>query len=541
MTPVRPSNRRKRAGSQKGSPRGEGATGWERRPLRDLPRQRQAGPAAAPAARTASGGSRRDAAPTGEANRRRGRGTLPALGLATLLALACLGGCSLAPAYSRPEASVAAAWPDGPAYAAPEAGAPAAADLPWQDFFADERLRALLALALEQNRDLRVAALQVERSRAQYGIQRAELLPRVDASGAASAQRVPADLSPIGESMVSHQYTVGVGVAGYELDLFGRVRSLKDRALEQFLATQEARRSVQIGLISEVAGRYLALGADRERLGLARQTLAAQEASYGLARRRFELGVASELDLRQAQTTMETARADVARFTAQAAQDRNALEVLVGSPLPAGLLPAELDAVSALRDLSPGLPSEVLLRRPDILQAEKLLRAAQANIGAARAAFFPRISLTTSVGLGSSELSGLFHEGSGAWSFLPRVTVPLFAGGANRAGLAAAEADREIALAQYERAIQTAFREVADALAQGGTVGDQLRAQEALVEAAAVTHRLSDARYRAGVDSYLVVLDSQRALYAAQQGLIAARLARLANRVTLYRVLGGGA
>ncbi|MBE0618470.1 MAG: efflux transporter outer membrane subunit, partial [Proteobacteria bacterium] len=421
------------------------------------------------------------------------------------------------------------------------AGAPAPADLPWREFFVDERLRALLTLALENNRDLRVAALQIERSRAQYGIQRAELLPKVNATGGAIAQRLPADLSSTGEAAISHHYTVGAGVAAYELDLFGRVRSLKDRALEQFLATEQARRTVQISLISEVATRYLTLGADLERLQLARQTLASQEASYALAQRRFELGVASELDLRQSQTTVEAARVDISRFTAQVARDRNALELLVGAGIAPELLPTELGAVAALKDLSPGLPSEVLRRRPDLLQAEHQLEAARANIGAARAAFFPRITLTTSAGLGSSELSGLFAEGTGTWSFLPQITVPIFAGGANRANLEVAEVDREISLAQYERAIQGAFREVADALAEWGTVGEQLKAQEALVEAATASHSLSDARYRNGIDSYLVVLDSQRALYGAQQSLISVRLIRSANLVTLYRVLGGGA
>ncbi|MEW6490706.1 MAG: efflux transporter outer membrane subunit, partial [Thermodesulfobacteriota bacterium] len=438
---------------------------------------------------------------------------LPAL--ASCLALALWGCATLAPEYARPEAPVAPAWPSGPAYAAVEPGAPAPAELAWQRFFVDEKLRALLELALENNRDLRVAALQLERSRAQYRIQRAELFPAVHAAGAALAQRIPADLSPTGESTIARQYTVGGGVAGYELDLFGRVRSLEHRGLEAFLATEQAKRSVQISLLSEVAVRYLALAADQERLRLARDTLASQEASYGLIRRRAELGIASELDLRQAQTSVETARADIARFTARVAQNRNALQLLVGTGMGPELLPDELGAVTVLQDLSPGLPSEVLQGRPDILQAEHELRSANANIGAARAAFFPRITLTTSLGLGSDELSGLFDGGARTWSFLPQITVPLFTAGANQANLAVAEADREIALTRYEKAIQDAFREVADALAERGTLGDLLAAQEALVEAAAVTHRLSDARYRGGVDSYLAVLDAQRALYAA--------------------------
>lgn len=446
----------------------------------------------------------------------------------------------MAPDYTRPEAPVAPAWPTGPAYGDAEPGAPAAAELEWQRFFVEERLRRILELALENNRDLRVAALRIDRSRAQYRIQRAELLPTVSAAGAASAQRIPADLSPTGDPSIARQYTVGAGIAGYELDLFGRIRSLEDRALEAFLATGQAKRSVQISLLSEVSLRFLALAADEERLRLARDTLTAQETSYGLIRRRYELGVASELELRQAQTSVETARADIARFTGQVAQDRNALELLAGTGLGPELLPGELGSATVLQDLSPGLPSETLQRRPDILQAEHQLRSAHANIGAARAAFFPRVTLTTSLGLGSDELAGLFDGGARTWSFLPQITVPLFTAGANQANLAVAEADREIALALYEKAIQDAFREVADALAERGTLGDQLAAQEALVEAAAVTHRLSDARYRGGVDGYLAVLDAQRSLYAAQQGLITVRLAQAVNRVTLYRVLGGG-
>jgi multidrug efflux system outer membrane protein len=452
-----------------------------------------------------------------------------------------MSGCTMAPTYARPEAPVPASWPSGPAYRSTGAGAPSAAEVKWQEFFVDERLRALVALALENNRDLRVATLNIERSRAQYRIQRAELLPGVNASGSATAQRTPADFSPTGDSLVTHQYTVGAGIAGWELDLFGRVQSLKGRALEQFLATEHARRSVQISLVAELATRYLALGADLERLQLAKDTQISQEAAYGLTKRRFELGVTSELDLRQAQTSVETARVDIARYTAQVAQDQNLLELLVGTGVPAELLPAALGPVTALKDLSPGVPSKVLQRRPDILEAESLLKAANANIGAARAAFFPRISLTTSAGLGSSELSGLFDAGTGFWSFLPQVTVPIFTGGANRASLKAAEVDREIFVAQYENAIQGAFREVADALAQRGTLGEQLAAQDALVEAAAVSYRLSEARYRGGIESYLTVLDSQRALYGAQQNLIAVRLARLTNLVTLYKVLGGGA
>jgi multidrug efflux system outer membrane protein len=339
-----------------------------------------------------------------------------------------------------------------------------------------------------------------------------------------------------------HQYTLGVGVSAWELDLFGRVRSLKEQALEQYLATGQAQRAVRISLISQVAAAWLSLAADRERLAIAGETLESQQTSFELTRSRFEAGVSSALDLNQARTSVETARVDIARYTALAAQDENALALAVGAAVPAELLPPPLsETPAAVKEVAAGLPSDVLLRRPDILQAESRLKGANAGIGAARAAFFPRIALTSSVGVGSAELSGLFGSGSGMWSFIPQVSVPIFNAGANRANLKVAEADRDIALAQYERAIQTAFREVADALAQSGTIDDQLAAQQALADAAAESHRLSRARYEQGVDSYLGVLDSQRALYAARQNLVATRLARLANLATLYKVLGGGA
>ncbi len=459
------------------------------------------------------------------------------------LSLLVMAGCAtMAPKYERPATPVPSAWPSGEAYGSAGAaeGGPFAADLSWGDFFESASLRKVISLALANNRDLKTAALAVLRSRALYGIRRADLFPAVDGTGGGSVTRTPETLTGTGRPAVSREFDAGLAVAGYELDLFGRVRSLKDRALSDYLATEQARRSVQIGLVSEVAVRWFALAADRERLGLARETLAAQEKSYELTKRRFEGGVSSELDLRQAQTSVDAARVDIARYTALAAQDRNALDLLAGATVPEELLPAELDPVTAMKEISAGLSSEVLLRRPDILEAEENLMGANANIGAARAAFFPRITLTTSVGLASEDLGDLFQGTARAWSFAPRITVPIFHGGAIRAGLKVAEADRDIAVARYEKAVQEAFREVADALAQRGTLGDQLEAQQSLVEAATVSRRLSDARYEKGVDSYLSVLDAQRTLYAARQNLIAVRLALLANRVTLYRALGGG-
>ena len=454
-----------------------------------------------------------------------------------------LAGCaSMAPKYEQPVPPVPAAWPAGaPRNESAAKTEKAVADIPWQEFFVDAKLRRLIELALNNNRDLRVAILNIERSRSQYQIRRADLLPKVDVTGDATFKRTPAGLSSNGHAQTIDQFNVGLGVSSYELDLFGRVGSLKDQALEQFLATEQARRSVQISLVSQVAAGYLNLAADRERLQLARETLASQQESYNLTKSRFDAGVSSALDLNQARTSVDAARVDIARYTAIVAQDENALNLAIGSPVPAELLPQALsETLTALKDVVPGLPSEVLLRRPDIIQAEGLLKGANANIGAARAAFFPRITLVSSVGFGSDDLAGLFKGEAFAWSFLPRISLPIFTAGANQANLKVAEVDRDIALAQYEKAIQTAFREVADALAQRSTIDEQVTAQQSLTDATAESHKLSHARYEKGVDSYLQVLDAQRALYGAQQNLISARLSRLANLVTLYRVLGGG-
>lgn len=464
----------------------------------------------------------------------------------TWIALACvatLGGCSLMPAYERPASPVPAAYPVAASAPVTTSAATSAeaGDIGWREFFADEHLRQVLALALANNRDLRVAALNIDKARAQYRVQDAALYPAVSATGSQSATRTADTLRAPGNPEISRQYSAGVGVSAWELDLFGRVRSLGAQALQQFLATEEARRSTHISLVAEVANAWLTLGADQERLALAQRTLASQGESYRLSQRSFEVGVTSALALRQAQTSVDSARVDVARYTAQVAQDRNALQLLVGSALPDGLLPTNLaDALNALPELPGGLPSALLERRPDVLQAEHQLKAANANIGAARAAFYPRISLTASAGSASSELSELFRAGSGTWSFIPQVSLPIFDGGANRANLDIAKIDRDIGVAQYEKAIQTAFREVSDALAQRSTVGDQLEAQQSLVDATAESDRLSRARFSRGVDSYLAVLDSQRSLYSAQQNLIGTRLSRMSNLVTLYKVLGGG-
>ena len=463
--------------------------------------------------------------------------------IAVLVGSLVLSGCaSLAPDYQRPAAPVAAEWPQGDAYAAGTVNDSPASAIDWQAFFVSPALKELIGLALENNRDLRVASLNIEKARAQYQIQRADLFPTINATASGTNQKTPAALSGTGQAVVSHQYTAGLGFSAYELDFFGRVRSLKDQALYQFLATEEARRSAQISLVAEVATAYLTLSADTERFRLAQETLASQEISFSLTKRKFELGSASELDLRQAQTSVESAKSDVARYTSQVALDRNALVLLVGGPLPESVLAtADMSELSQLAALPDAVPATVLQRRPDVLQSERLLQSANANIGAARAAFFPSITLTASGGVASNQLSELFKSNTGAWSFIPQVKLPIFDGGVTRANLKVAEVDRDIALAQYEKAVQTAFREVSDALAEYGTQGAQLAAQESLVDATAISYRLSRARFNSGVDSYLAVQDAQRSLYAAQQGLITVRLNSLATRVTLYKVLGGGA
>jgi multidrug efflux system outer membrane protein len=411
--------------------------------------------------------------------------------------------------------------------------------LPWREFFTDDRLRKVIETALRNNRDLRIAASNVERARAYYGIQRAGLLPALNAVGSGVKKRVPADLSMTHQRMTSEQYEVNLGISSWEIDFFGRIRSLKDKALEEYLATGEAHRSAQIALVSAVAHAYLALAADREALGLVTSTLETREAAYRLIRKRVDVGIASEMDLRQAQTQVDTARGDVARYTQLAAEDENVLNLLAGNSLPPALLPSHLAGVNPPREFSPGLSSELLLCRPDVVATEHQLKAANANIGAARAAFFPRISLTTAIGTASAELSGLFKSGQGTWSFAPQIAVPIF-DARTWSAYDVIKVEKEMAVAQYEKAIQTAFREVADALAVRGMVNQRIAAQQSFVEAAAETYRLSNLRYTKGIDSYLGVLDAQRYLYGAQQGLIALHYARLANLVTLYTALGGG-
>ena len=451
------------------------------------------------------------------------------------------GGCTLAPEYTRPASPVPEKWPLGAAYEEAKTATDAltASELKWQEFFIDVKLQKVIETALINNRDLRLAALNVKRARAIYGIQRAELLPTINAVGSGSKERVPADLSSTGIRRTTERYDVDLGIISWEIDFFGRIRSLKDRALEEYLATDQARRSAELLLVSTVANTYLALAADRENLTLAESTLETQQAAYNLIKRRYEVGLGSELDLRQAQSQVDSAMRDVARYTQIAAQDENALNLLIGSPLPSELLPPELGNVIPPREITPGVSSDVLLKRPDVLAAEHQLKAANANIGAARAAFFPRISLTTTIGTASAELSRLFESGQGTWAFAPQIVMPIF-DARTWSAYDVTKVEKEISVSQYEKTIQTAFREVADALAVQGTVNQEIAAQQSLVNALAETYRLSNARYTKGIDNYLSVLVAQRSLFAAQQVLIYLRLLRLTNLVTMYQVLGGG-
>ena len=456
--------------------------------------------------------------------------------LATLLLAGCAG---LAPRVEQPPLPVVDAWPIPETTVASSAagGGALAADIGWRDFFVEPRLEQVVALALENNRDLRVALLTIDRARALYRVQRADRLPTLEVAAQANRRGLPESAG----GGVSEQYSVDLGITAFELDLFGRVRNLGEAALQRFLAEEQAQRATQLVLVSEVARAWLTLAADRELLRLARQTLETEQRGFELITRQHELGAVSGLVLNQARTTIETARVDVARFEGAVAQDRNALTLLAGAPVPEALLPESFDVDGVgLPGLPVGLPSEVLLRRPDVVQAEHLLRAAHASIGAARAAFFPSIRLTGTLGTASDDLSGLFDSGSGTWSFLPRIDLPIFDLGRRRANLEVAEADRAIALARFEQAIQAGFREVADALALADALARQRRAQASLAEATENAYALSQRRFRAGLDSFLTTLDSQRAWYAAQQALVSVRLAEAANRARLYTVLGGG-
>ncbi|MDM0010876.1 efflux transporter outer membrane subunit [Variovorax sp. J22P168] len=447
-----------------------------------------------------------------------------------------LAGCSLIPTYERPAAPVPATFPN--AAAAPDKGLPPAATVAWQDYFTDPRLIGLIETALANNRDLQVAILNIEQARAQFQITRAALFPAVDASAGGTRQRP----SLLGNG-VSSTYSVGLGVTAWELDFFGRVASLKESALAQYLATEEARKATQISLIAAVANGWLALLGDDEALEITRQTMVTRDDSLKLTKLRFDNGVSSEIDYRFAEAQAETARATYAQQQRIRMQDENALALLIGAPVPASATAGSIKGLQTLApmpELPAGLSSDLIAERPDIRAAEQQLIAANANIGAARAAFFPRVTLTGSVGTASSEFSGLFDSGTKAWSFAPQITLPIFNAGANQANLDSARAGQKIAVAQYEKSIQSAFREVADALAGRATYDEQLRALVAQSKAEEVRFQLSDMRYRGGVASGLDLLDAQRSLFTSQLATAQTRQARLQNQVTLYKTLGGG-
>ena len=447
----------------------------------------------------------------------------PSPRLAALAAALALAGCaSMAPSYERPAAPVAAVFPD----AGPGTGTPAA-QTDWHAFFADARLARLIELALANNRDLRVSVLNIETARAQLGVQRAAEFPTL--SAVASETR---------ESHNPTVYAAGLAVSSWELDLWGRVRSLTNAAAAQLGATEEARKAAQISLVASVANAYVAIAADDTQVDLAQATLGTRADTLRLTQLRFDHGVASDLDLQSAKSLVEAARVALAQARRQRALDLDALVLLVGQPLPDDLPPAPAWAALTLPEVPAGLPSDVLLARPDVRQAEQQLIAANANIGAARAAFFPTISLTGSYGTASTQFNQLFdHQ---AFSFIPQLVLPIFDSGRNRANLDASKANRDIALANYEKAIQSAFRDVADALAGRATLGDQLRAQQAQADAEAQRFRLSSLRFQSGVASSLELLDAQRSLFAAQQATVSTQLALLQNRIAVYRALGGG-
>ncbi|AUA32006.1 MULTISPECIES: AdeC/AdeK/OprM family multidrug efflux complex outer membrane factor [Pseudomonas] len=451
-----------------------------------------------------------------------------------------LGGCSLIPDYQTPEAPVAAQWPQGPAYSPTQSADVAAAEQGWRQFFNDPALQQLIQTALVNNRDLRVAALNIDAYRAQYRIQRADLFPAVSANGSGSRQRIPANMSQTGQSGITSQYSATLGVSAYELDLFGRVRSLSEQALETYLSSEQARRSTQISLVASVANAYYTWQADQALFKLTEETLKNYQESYNLTRRSNEVGVASALDLSQARTAVEGARVKYSQYQRLVAQDVNSLTVLLGTGIPTNLPePLRLDA-DQLAEVPAGLPSDLLQRRPDIQEAEHLLKAANANIGAARAAFFPSISLTANAGTLSTDMGGLFKGGSGTWLFQPQINLPIFTAGSLKASLDYAKIQKDINVARYEKSIQTAFQEVSDGLAARKTFEEQLQAQQDLVQANQDYYRLAERRYRIGIDSNLTFLDAQRNLFSAQQALIGDRLSQLTSEVNLYKALGGG-
>lgn len=462
--------------------------------------------------------------------------------MGALCALTVLSGCTMAPRYERPELPVQPVWPESAQVSAEEQEvADAATNRPWREFFTDPAMASLVETAIENNRDLRVAVLNIEKYRAQYYIQRADTLPTITIGGSSSAQYMNKAVSSRGEAVIDRAYAAQVGFTSFEIDLFGRVRSLKESALQQYFATEFAARSAQVSLVAEVVGAYLQLVANREMLELSRSTYQNRLESYNLINRMFEMGLTSQLTVNQARTIVEEARVAAAQYETAAAQAENGLVLLLGAPVPEGVtLAGRLGEVAMLPDVPPGLPSDLMQRRPDIVASEHQLQSVNASIGAARANFFPTLSITSSIGTIAPQFHDLFSRGAGTWLFQPQAVLPIFDTGRNWATLKATEAERDMAVAQYEKTIQVAFREVADALAQRATIGEQLDAQKALVEATSASYVLSQNRYEIGLDSFINVLDAQRSLFSARQGLINTVLLRETNILNLYKALGGG-
>lgn len=458
-----------------------------------------------------------------------------AMATAMVAVSALLSACSMNPMYVRPDAPVATAFS---ADAAGTSGA--ATDIGWREFFPDQRLQVLIASALENNRDLRTAALRMEEARALYNVQSADLLPTLNGTAADVRSRTPGSLTPFNRSLVASNYQVGFSLASFELDFFGRVRSLNQAALASYLATAEAKRSAQLSLVGEVAKAYLAERGYAEQLSLAQQTLEGRQKAYDLARQRVEVGASSEFDLRLSESLVQTTRVALLTLQRQRAQAENALTLLVGKPLTNLPAAPSLSSENIITTIPAGVPSDLLIHRPDILAAEQRLKATNANIGAARAAFFPRISLTAGLGTSSSALSGLFAGGSESWTFAPQLVLPIFDAGRNSSNLTLAEVRKNIAVADYEKTIQIAFREVSDALAARGLLDQQTSAQQAVVDAQAQRLKLADLRFQNGIANALDVVDAQRELFSAEQSLVQIRQLRLTNAVDLYRALGGG-
>ena len=454
-----------------------------------------------------------------------------------VLAPLLLAGCTLMPAYEKPQAPIATSYPRPDL---PEQSGVSVTSVDWQSFFGDEQLRSLISTALVNNRDLLLALRRVEEAQALHGIQRADRFPGVNALASGSRSRVPADLSPTGSEIISSQYQVALATSAWEIDFWGRVRSLETAALQSYLATDEARRAVQVTVIAQVASVYLAELELDERTALAERTIQTRQEARRIAQRRFEVGSAARVDAIQAEILLSQALAELTVLQRLREQNHNALEVLVGRPVPTQRRLLSSMEAGSMRSVAAGLPSDLLTQRPDLRAAERRLKAANANIGAARAAFFPRIALTGSLGTASSDLDGLFKGGSGAWSFAPSLTLPIFNGGRNQAGLDLAQARSHLAVADYERSVQNAFREVADALAERSWLAEQLQVQRTMLDAQRERGRIARLRYQNGAAPYLEVLDAERDVFSAEQALVQTQRAWLASGIKLYAALGGG-